>query len=192
MRPDGRLFFWCEAHEWPDQWFMAESWSLPTEWVNTHLDAPYSWTTDMQTRLEFTAGALTVFLRSGEEDDALILQGTMPDNYVRFHHLADGDGRVLTEVNTRVSSLCTVCPKRPLPRHSLEILDELGFAPPGDWREYSSEAMPVDPEQFTAVTDDVFRRVFELPEDYGILARFKRPAMAEAFYLWWMYGARGD
>jgi hypothetical protein len=167
MRPNGTLFFYCPAHSWPDNWFMTESWSSKIERVNPHLDAGYSWTTVLETRLEFMNSAMRLFLRAGGEDDCLILQGTMPDNFVRLHHLPGGDGRVLIEVSSRLSSPCTDCPKRPLDKPNHKILLELGFAPPGEWVNYSSGAVPHDPDQLTAVTETVFREAFEQPEDAG-------------------------
>ncbi len=181
MRPNGTLFFYCPSH----RWFMAESWTSPVQAVDVH--ATYPWTTDLVVRLEFVSLALQVFLRSGGEDDCLMLQGSTPDDFVRFHHLTDGDGHLFTEVNARIDQRCSVCQTRPLSDRAQGVLVDLGFAPPDDWTTYESESLPSIPGQLAAVTETVFRDALDLPADYGIVARFKQPAMAQTFYLEWTF-----
>ncbi len=186
MRPNGTMFFHCPDYGC-DRWFMAESWSSTVEWVNTHINNDYSWTTQLETRLEFMTSALGIFLRAGGENDALILQGTMPDNRIRLHLLTEGDGGVLTEVGSRLSPKCIFCPARPLKKPKEEILFELGFEGLEEWDDYGSETLPPDPDQLTTIMESVFRNVYDLQEDCGIVARFKRPAMAEIFYHQWTF-----
>lgn len=184
MLPNATLFFRCSTHDY----FMVESWSSPVERVNPHLT--YPWTTELDTRLEFMSSALEVFLRSGREEDALILQGATGNDSVLFHHLPGGDGQVATDVNARIKP-CSVCPTRPLSDRAERVLFDLGFDPPfgpaDEGPTYWSDSLPAAPEQLAAISETVFRQAYELPEDCGILARFKQPAMAETFYLEWTF-----
>lgn len=189
LRPDGKLVFYCShTHTLPNKWFWADSWSSRIEWVNPHLDSPSPWTTEARTRQGFAALALSLFVRSGAQNDGLTLQGTMPDEFITFEHLSGGDGTILMEVGSRLSATCPRCHTRPLDKPSQDILLELGFAV-GDWDNYESDGLPPDPDKLAAITERVFRKVYEQRGDYGILARFRQPAMAEAFYLAWTYRA---
>lgn len=191
MRPDGRLVFYCPTtHGSGDHWLWADSWTSDISWVNPHLESLSAWTTDVRTRLEFMSDALTLFLRSGGAYDGLTFQGTMSDEFVRFEHLPGGDGGVVMEVSSRLTSTCPRCSARPLGRANQQTLVELGFAV-DEWQNYSSENLSPDPDEVTAMAETVFRRVFDQPHDYGILARFRQPAMAEAFYLGRTFGIPG-
>lgn len=180
VRPDGGLLFQCFTH----RWFSADSWTAVPQVVDTH--HKHHRPMDPAVRRDFIDGAISVLLRAGAANDDLILQSTTPDQSMFFLLTPDGDGALLTAVNSRRHH-CPVCVLRPLDVAHEQVLFDMGFGPAGDGKNYITESLPTTTAALRGAAETVFAEVYEEPDDFGLWALFRPPALAEAFYLAWSF-----
>lgn len=180
---DLRLMFEC----CDDGWCCADSWTTVPGAADPCVVSPFSAKPGSQRA--FLVGALQVLFRVGAGDDHVFFHSPDADHSVHFTLVPGGDGELLAQVGGRYWT-CTDCGKRPPPKPNEALLYELGFRPPDPQLDYACSDFPADPELLAGIAEIAFREALHEPDDFGLVALFNNPGLAEAFHLGWSWSDR--